>query len=135
MNRPITLLKTETDYQKALAKIDDIFDAELNTPESDRPDILALLVESYEDRHYPIPPPDPVSALECHMESRGLTRRDLEPYLGSRARVAEVLSRKRGLSIEMIRRLHQGLGISADILIQPYLLPDQQTEGASRKAA
>ena len=89
----------------------------LNTPEGDRLDILALLVEAYEEQHYPIPDPDPVAALEYYMDSRGLTRRDLEPYLGSRARVAEVLNRKRGLSIEMIRRLHQGLGISADILI------------------
>ena len=115
-------LKTEADYQEALAEIDTLFDAEVNTPEGDRLDILTLLVEAYEERHYPIPPPDPVAALEYYMDSRGLNRRDLEPYLGSRARVAEVLNRKRGLSIEMIRRLHQGLGISADILIQPYSL-------------
>ena len=115
-------LKTEADYQEALAEIDTLFDAEANTPEGDRLDILTLLVEAYEERHYPIPPPDPIAALEYYMDSRGLNRRDLEPYLGSRARVAEVLNRKRGLSIDMIRRLHQGLGISADILIQPYLL-------------
>ena len=127
-------LKTEADYKEALTEIDSIFDAELNTPEGDRLDILALLVEAYEEQHYPIPPPDPVAALEYYMESRGLTRRDLEPYLGSRARVAEVLNRKRGLSIEMIRRLHQGLGISADILIQPYSL-SSQTATSSRKAA
>ncbi len=127
-------LKTETDYQEALAEIDSIFDAELNTPEGDRLDILALLVEAYEEQHYPIPPPDPIAALEYYMESRGLSRRDLEPYLGSRARVAEVLNRKRGLSIEMIRRLHQGLGISADILIQPYSLSNQRIDEVSRKA-
>ena len=128
-------LKTEADYKEALAEIDGIFDAELNTPEGDRLDILALLVEAYEEQHYPIPPPDPVAALEYYMDSRGLTRRDLEPYLGSRARVAEVLNRKRGLSIEMIRHLHQGLGISADILIQPYSLAKQPTTSASRKVA
>ena len=128
-------LKTEADYEEALAEIDTIFDAELNTPEGDRLDILALLVESYEEQHYPIPAPDPVAALEYYMDSRGLTRRDLEPYLGSRARVAEVLNRKRGLSIDMIRRLHQGLGISADILIQPYSLVGQPDSDAGRKAA
>ncbi len=128
-------LKTEADYQEALTEIDKIFDAEMNTPDGDRLDILALLVEAYEEQHYPIPPPNPVAALEYYMESRGLSRRDLEPYLGSRARVAEVLNRKRGLSIEMIRRLHQGLGISADILIQPYSLADQADTDGSRKAA
>ena len=97
-------------------------------------DILALLVKAYEEQHYPIPAPDPVAALEYYMDSRRLTRRDLEPYLGSRARVAEVLNRKRGLSIEMIRRLHQGLGISADILIRPYSLANQPTDDVSRKA-
>ena len=114
--------KTEADYKEALAEVDSIFDAKLNTLEGDRLDILVLLVEAYEEKHYPITAPDPIAALEYYMDGRGLTRRDLEPYLGSRARVAEVLNRKRGLSIEMIRRLHQGLGISADILIQPYLL-------------
>jgi HTH-type transcriptional regulator/antitoxin HigA len=107
----------------------------MNTPEGDHLDILALLVEDYEEHHHPIPPPNPVAALEYYMESRGLSRRDLEPYLGSRARVAEVLNRKRGLSIEMIRRLHQGLGISADILIQPYSLSNQPPNETSRKAA
>ena len=128
-------LKTEADYKEALTEIDKVFDAEPNTPEADRLDILALLVEAYKEQHYPIPAPDPVAALKYYMESRGLTRRDLEPYLGSRARVAEVLNRKRGLSIDMIRRLHQGLGISADILIQPYLLASQPTDNASRKSA
>ena len=128
-------LKTEADYKEALAEVESIFDAEANTPEADRLDVLAMLVEAYEEEHYPIPAPDPVAALEYYMDSRGLTRRDLEPYLGSRARVAEVLNRKRGLSIEMIRRLHQGLGISADILIQPYTLANQSTNNISRKAA
>ncbi len=128
-------LKTEADYKEALAEIDSIFDAEINTPEGDRLDILALLVHAYEEQYYPIPAPDPVAALEYYMDSRGLSRRDLEPYLGSRARVAEVLNRKRGLSIEMIRRLHQGLGISADILIQPYSLSNQPPSNVSRKAA
>lgn len=128
-------LKTEVDYKEALAEIESVFNAEANTPEADRLDVLAMLVEAYEEEHYPIPAPDPVAALEYYMDSRGLTRRDLEPYLGSRARVAEVLNRKRGLSIEMIRRLHQGLGISADILIQPYTLANQSDGDVGRKAA
>lgn len=77
-------------------------------------------MDHYESQHEPVEPPDPIDALRYHMESRGLTRGDLEPYLGSRARVAEVLNRRRTLTIEMIRRLHEGLGISADVLIRPY---------------
>jgi len=126
-------LKTEADYREALAEIESVFNAGANTPEADRLDVLAMLVEAYEEEHYPIPAPDPVAALEYYMDSRGLTRRDLEPYLGSRARVAEILNRKRGLSIEMIRRLHQGLGISADILIQPYSLANRADGEAGRK--
>ena len=126
-------LKTEVDYKEALAEIESVFNAGANTPEADRLDVLAMLVEAYEEEHYPIPAPDPVAALEYYMDSRGLTRRDLEPYLGSRARVAEILNRKRGLSIEMIRRLHQGLGISADILIQPYSLANRADGEAGRK--
>ena len=78
------------------------------------------LVEAYEARHYPIPEPDPVEAIKYTMESRGLTRGDLEPFIGSRARVAEVLNRRRPLSLSMIRRLHTGLGIPAEVLVQPY---------------
>ena len=115
-------LKTEADYQAALAEIERLFEAAPHTPEGDRLDVFALLVEAYEEQHYSIPAPDPIEAITYHMESRGLSRRDLEPYLGSRARVAEVLNRKRPLSLEMIRRLHTGLGIAAEILIQPYSL-------------
>lgn len=117
--RPI---RTESDYQAALAEIERLFDAAPNTPTGDRLDVLATLVEAYEAQHYSLPAPDPIEALTYHLESRGLSRRDLEPYLGSRARVAEVLNRKRPLSLEMIRRLHTGLGIAAEILIQPYAL-------------
>jgi HTH-type transcriptional regulator/antitoxin HigA len=117
---PLRPIRTEADYEEALAKIEQLFEAEKGTPEEDRLEGLTTLVESYEREHTPIPPPDPVEALLYHLESRGLTRRDLEPYLGSRARVAEILNRRRGLTIEMIRRLHQGLGLSAEILIQPY---------------
>jgi HTH-type transcriptional regulator/antitoxin HigA len=115
-------IRTEAEYEAALAEIDRLFDAAPNTPEGDRLEVLATLVEAYEEQHYSIPAPDPIEAIQYYMESRGLCRRDLEPYLGSRARVAEVLNRKRPLSLEMIRRLHTGLGIGADILIQPYPL-------------
>jgi len=116
----INPIRTEQDYQSVLAEIDQLWESNPDTPEGDRLDILATLVQAYEARHYPIPAPDPISALEYMMESRGLTRRDLEPYIGSRARVAEVLNRKRPLTLAMIRRLHAGLGIPAELLIQPY---------------
>jgi HTH-type transcriptional regulator/antitoxin HigA len=116
----IRLIKTEADYQAALEEIERLFDAAPDTPEGDRLEVLTTLVEAYEDKHYSIPLPDPIEAIKYYMESRGLSRRDLEPYIGNRGRVSEILNRKRPLSIEMIRRLHAGLGISAEVLIQPY---------------
>ena len=113
-------IKTETDYQAALEEIEGLFDAAPDTPEGDRLEVLVTLVEAYEEKHYNIPKPDPIEAILYHMESRGLTRRDLQPYIGSRARVSEVLNRKRPLTMEMIRNLHKGLGIPAEVLIQPY---------------
>jgi HTH-type transcriptional regulator / antitoxin HigA len=130
-------LKTEADYQAALAEIDRLVDATPNTPAGDRLDVLATLVEAYEAQHYSLPAPDPLEALLYHMDSRGRSRRDLEPYLGSRARVAEVLNRQRSLSLDMIRRLHAGLGIAAEILIQPYALatpvPNQRMQPTRHK--
>ena len=113
-------IKTEADYEAALAEIEQLFEAEPDTPEGDRLEVLTTLVEAYEAEHYQIPLPDPIEAIIYYMESRGLSRRDLEPYLGSRARVSEVLNRKRPLSLPMIRRLHQGLGIPVEVLIQSY---------------
>lgn len=113
-------IKNETDYQAMLGEIERLFDAAPDTPEGDRLEVLTTLVEAYEEKHYNIPMPDPIEAILYHMESRGLSRRDLEPYIGSRARVSEVLNRKRPLTMEMIRNLHQGLGIPAEVLIQPY---------------
>jgi HTH-type transcriptional regulator / antitoxin HigA len=115
--RPI---RTEADYQAALQEIELLFDAAPDTPEYDRLDVLSTLVEVYEKMHFPIAMPDPIEAILYYMETRGLSRRDLEPCLGSRARVSEVLSRKRSLTLEMIRKLHQELKIPAEILIQPY---------------
>jgi HTH-type transcriptional regulator/antitoxin HigA len=113
-------IKNETDYQAVLEEIDRLFDAAPDTPEGDRLEVLTTLVEAYEEKHYNIPMPDPIEAILYHMESRGLARRDLEPYIGSRARVSEVLNRKRPLTMEMIRNLNKGLGIQAEVLIQPY---------------
>lgn len=115
--RPI---KTRVDHRAALKEIERLMDAKPGTPAGDQLEVLTTLVDDYESRHEPVEPPDPIDALLYHMESRGLTRRDLEPFLGSRARVAEVLNRRRALTIEMIRKLHGGLGISADVLIRPY---------------
>jgi HTH-type transcriptional regulator / antitoxin HigA len=115
--RPI---KTKADHRAALKEIERLMDAKPGTTAGDRLEVLTTLVDRYESEHEPIEPPDPIEALLYHMESRGLTRRNLEPYLGSRARVAEVLNRRRPLTIDMIRKLHDGLGISAEVLIQPY---------------
>jgi HTH-type transcriptional regulator/antitoxin HigA len=115
--RPV---KTKADHRAALKAIERLMDAKPGTPAGDRLEILTTLVDHYESQHEPIEPPDPIDALLYHMESRGLTRRDLESFLGSRARVAEVLNRRRALTIDMIRKLHEGLGISAEVLIRPY---------------
>jgi HTH-type transcriptional regulator/antitoxin HigA len=116
----VKLIKTEHDYEDALAEIEKLFDAKPETPASDRLEILVTLVEAYENHHYAIPLPDPVEAIKYYLESRGVTRKELELYLGSRARVSEILNRKRPLSLDMIRRLHDGLGIPAEVLIQSY---------------
>jgi HTH-type transcriptional regulator/antitoxin HigA len=115
--RPI---KTKADHREALKAIEKLTGARPGTPGGDRLDVLTALVERYEEQADAIEPPDPIDALRYHMESRGVTRRDLEPFIGSRARVAEVLNRRRALTIDMIRRLHEGLGISAEVLIRPY---------------
>lgn len=115
-------LKTEADYQSALREIEQLFQASANSSEGDRLEVLTTLVEAYEAHHYPIPAPDPIEAIEYYMESRGLSSDDLEPYIGSSRQVREILSRQRPLSLNMIRKLHTGLGIAAEILIRPYEL-------------
>ncbi len=117
--RPI---KTETDYGAALNEIERLFDAEPNTPEYDRLDILTTLVEAYEQQHYPIEAPDPIEAILYYLESRGLSSHNLEPMIGSGEEVAEILNRKQALTLEMIRHLHDSLGIPANVLIRPYPL-------------
>ena len=114
--RPI---RTKRDYEAALKEIERLWGAKAGTTDGDRLDVLATLVDAYEAEHYPMDPPDPVEAIKFRMEQQGLTRRDLEVIIGTRTRIAEVLNRKRGLSIAMIRRLHERLGISAEVLIRP----------------
>ena len=112
-------IRSEADYQAALSELARLWGAKAGTPDGDRLDVLATLIDAYESQHEPMDPPDPIEAVKFRMEQLGLTRRDLEPIIGSRARVAEVLNRKRDLSIAMIRRLHERLGISAEVLIRP----------------
>jgi HTH-type transcriptional regulator/antitoxin HigA len=113
--KPIRNMK---DYERALGEVEVLWGAKAGTPKGDRLDILATLIEAYETEHYPMDPPDPIEAIKFRMEQQGLSRKDLEKVLGTRTRVSEVLNRKRGLSINMIRALHEKLGISAEILIR-----------------
>jgi len=115
-------LRSEADYERTLQEIETLFSAPPGTPDADRLDVLTALVEAYEAKHHPVPPPDPVDALLYHLESRGLGAQDLAVYLGGQVRAEEVLSRRRALSIQMIRRLHNELGLPAEVLIRDYPL-------------
>ena len=119
MRNELKPIRSEGDYDKALAEVERLWGAKLGTPDGDRLDVLVTLIEAYEDKHYPMDPPDPIEAIKFRMEQQGLTRKDLEPMIGTRTRVAEVLNGKRNLSIGMIRRLHAKLGIPAEVLIRP----------------
>jgi HTH-type transcriptional regulator/antitoxin HigA len=121
--RPI---KTEADYEAALQTIDQLMDAELDTPEGDQLDVLVTLVEAYEAKHYPIADPDPIAAIVHRMEALGLTPKELEPMLGNRGQVTEILERKRPLTLNMIRKLAKGIRIPAHVLIQPYAIQQKQ---------
>jgi HTH-type transcriptional regulator/antitoxin HigA len=114
----IAPIKSQRDYRKALKDIESLMGAKRNTPEGDRLDVLVTLVEAWERKHYPLDLPDPVEAIKYHMDQNGLQPRDLIPYIGSRNRVHEVLNRKRALTLKMINRLHQELGIPAESLIK-----------------
>jgi HTH-type transcriptional regulator / antitoxin HigA len=117
-NTQIKPIRTEKDYEAALLRIESLMDAEAETPEADELEVLATLVELYEEKHFPIDWPDPIAAIRFRMEQAGLTARDLIPLLGSRAKVSEVLSGKRSLTLQMIRALHEHLGIPAEVLLQ-----------------
>ncbi len=114
--RPI---KSKKDHAQALKEIEGLMDAAPDTKKGDRLDVLSTLVAAWEEKHHPIDAPDPVEAILFVMEQRSLSRRDMEPYIGSRARVSEVLNHQRRLTLSMIRKLHSGLGIPAGVLIQP----------------
>ncbi len=113
-------IRTKRDYSLVLKEIERLFHTRPGTAEGDRLEVLTTLVVAYEEKHHTVPLPNPIEAIQYYMESRKLTRRDLEKFIGSRARVSEVLNRKRPLTMQMIRNLHNGLGIPAEILIQPY---------------
>ena len=112
-------IRSEANYKKALAEVEVLWGSPSGTPKGDRLDVLATLIEVWEAAHYPMDPPDPIEAIKFRMEQQGLTRKDLEGIIGTRARIAEVLDRKRGLSIAMIRRLNAELHIPAEVLIRP----------------
>jgi HTH-type transcriptional regulator/antitoxin HigA len=115
----LRLIRSAADYEEALSEVERLWGSKGGTPAGDRLDVLATLIDAFEAEHYPIDPPDPIEAIKFRMEQQGLSRKDLEPLIGTRTRVAEILNRKRSLSIAMIRRLHDQLGISAEILIRP----------------
>ena len=111
---------------RAFARMEELWAADDGTPEADELEVLSILIEKYEDEHYPIAPSDPVEAIKFRMEQQGLTQRDLEPYIGSSGRVSEVLNRKRTLSLNMIRRLHEGLKIPYESLLAEPLNPSPE---------
>ena len=115
--RPI---KTKADYRAALKEAERLWDADPGTPDGDRVDILTTLIEAYEAKHFPIAAPDPIVAVLFMMDQKGLSRRDLEPAVGGRGRISEVLTRKRPLTLPMVRALSRLLDIPADVLVQPY---------------
>jgi len=116
-------IHTEDDYKEAMQTLAALWGSPEGSLESDQLDILATLIEKYEEDHFPMDIPDPVDAILFRMEQQGLTRKDLEPMLGTRNRVSEVLNRRRGMSIEMIRALHDRLQIPAEVLIKPSKTP------------
>lgn len=110
-------IRSDDDLRAAFQRLEAIFQAEEGTPEADEMEVLVILIEAYEEKHYPIAPPDPIEAIKFRMEQQGLTKRDLEAYIGPSGRVSEVLSGKRKLSLRMIKRLHDGLKIPYDSLM------------------
>lgn len=121
-------IRNKKEYQSALAEVGRLWDAPAKSAAADRLDVLAMLVESYERQHFPIADPDPIEFLNHVMESRGIVRKDLEAYIGPRGRVADILNRTRPLTLEMIRRLADGLQLPAEVLIKPYRLRREDRE-------
>jgi len=115
-------LKTDTDYQITLKRLEEIFDAPIGTLESDEADILGLMIDEYENKHYPIDAPDPIEAIKIRMEEMQLKQVDLVPEIGGKSRVSEILNRKRKLTVDMIRKLAAKLNLSAELLVKDYQL-------------
>lgn len=118
----LTPIKSEEDYEKALERLNDVFDAPLGTEESDEADILGLMIDEYEKKHYPIDAPDPIEAIKIRMEEMQLKQVDLIFEFGGKSRVSEILNRKRKLTVDMIRKLTERLDLSANLLIKDYQL-------------
>jgi len=117
-NMNIKPIKNKKDYDSALKRIESLMDAKRNSPDFDELEVLSILVEKYEDEHFPVKSPDPIESIKFRMEQMGLSQSDLVPVIGSRSKVSEVLSGKRSLSVRMIRALHESLKIPAEVLIQ-----------------
>jgi HTH-type transcriptional regulator/antitoxin HigA len=113
-------IKTEEDYNEALERLEVIFDAPENSPEGDEVQILGMLIENYENEHFAIGLPDPIEAIKFRMEQMGYTQADLAGIIGLKSRASEILNRKRKLSLEMIRKLHEKMNIPTNVLIQAY---------------
>lgn len=121
----IKLIKTEEDYQQALERLSDLFDSKIGTSESDEADVLAMLVDEYEKKHYPIDSPDPIEAIKIRMEEMHLRQIDIANDLGGSNRASEVLGKKRKLTVDMIRKLTSRLNLSPNVLINDYKLARQ----------
>jgi HTH-type transcriptional regulator/antitoxin HigA len=115
-------IKSEKDYQNALERLEVIFDASIDTREGDEAEILSLLIENYENEHYPIEPPDPIEAIKIRMEELNMRQKDLVGIIGGKSRVSEILNRKKRLTVDMIRELERSLQISASVLVNNYRL-------------
>jgi HTH-type transcriptional regulator/antitoxin HigA len=124
----LKLIRSNKDYRAALAEVDRLWDAPAKSPEADQLDVLTLLIEQYEREHFPVADPEPIDFIVHIMEARGLTRKDLEPYIGPRGRVSDILNRTRPLTLEMIRKLSEGLALPAEVLIRPYRLRQADEE-------
>lgn len=113
-------IKNQNDYNQAIERLEVIFDAKMNTPEGDELEVLGILIDQYENEHFPIGLPDPIEAIKFRMEQMGYNQKDLADIVGLKSRASEILNRKRKLSLEMIRQLHEKLHIPTDVLIQAY---------------
>ena len=116
----IKVIKTEEEYNRALRRLEVVFDSPADTPEGDEADILGLLIEKYEDEHYPIEAPDPIEAIKFRMEQMNMDNKDLAKIIGYKSRVSEIFNRKRKLNLRMIRNLHEKMNIPYELLLADY---------------